>query len=224
MISFDFLPGTRTITNAGKRSSQLANCFVWPIEDDIDKIFEILHKSTLIKKHGGGCGYNFSNLRPEGDVVSGIPNLAAGPVKIIQMFDLMTSLFKQEGQYESGNMAVLNANHPDIFNFITAKQTDGFLSKTNFSVGITDEFMESALAGKNWDLINPRTNQITQTVNAKSILDLMANMAWQTGDPGILNLSAINKGTRFANPLLRKEGAICATNVCGEIPLYPYES
>ncbi len=224
MINFEFHPGTRPLANAGKKRPQLGNCFVWPIEDDIDHIFKILHQSTLIKKHGGGCGYNFSNLRPEGDVVGGIPDLAAGPVKIIEMFNLMTSLFRQEGKYESGNMAVLNADHADIFNFISAKQNDGYLSKTNFSVGITDEFMRAALEDKKWDLVNPRTGGIINTINAKSVLDLMATMAWQTGDPGILNLSAINKGNQFGNPLLKKRGPILSTNVCGEIPQYPYES
>jgi ribonucleoside-diphosphate reductase alpha chain len=224
MESFEFLPGTRTLTNAGKQASQLANCFVWPMEDDINGIFEILYKSTLIKKNGGGCGYNFSKIRPEGDTVGGIPDLAAGPVKMIEMFDLMTSLFRQEGKYESGNMAILNANHPDIFNFISAKQTDGYLPKTNISVGITDEFMEAAIKGRNWNLINPRTGEVVNTVKAKSILELMATMAWQTGDPGIINLSAINRGTRLANPLLAKKGPIMATNPCGEEPLFPFES
>ncbi len=224
MINFEFLPGTRTLANAGKKNPQLANCFVWDIEDDINKIFETLHQSTLIKKHGGGCGYNFSKVRPEGDSVSGTPGLAAGPVKMMEMFDLMTSLFKQDGKYESGNMAILNANHPDIFNFISAKQNDGYLSKTNLSVGITDHFMDAALKGKNWDLINPNTGSVVNTVKAKSVLDLMAQMAWTTGDPGIINLSAINKGTALANPLLKKHGHIWATNVCGEIPLYPFES
>ena len=141
MVNFEFLPGTRPLANAGKQEAQLGNCFVWPLVDDINQIFRILHESTLIKKHGGGCGYNFSKLRPEGDVVGRIPDLAAGPVKIMQMFDLMTSLFRQEGKYESGNMAILNANHPDIFKAIAAKQNDGHLAKTNISVGITDEFM-----------------------------------------------------------------------------------
>lgn len=224
METFEFLPGTRPLANAGKKFPQLGNCFVWPIEDDIDHVFDILHKSTLIKKHGGGCGYNFSKLRPEEDIVGGIPGLAAGPVKIMEMFDLMTSLFKQEGKYESGNMAVLNANHPDIFNFISAKQNDGYLSKTNLSVGITDEFMNAVLKGKDWNLINPRTGEVVNCVKARSVLELMATMAWQTGDPGILNLSAINRGTAFGNPLLAKCGQIQATNVCGEIPQYPFES
>ncbi len=224
LVSFEFSPGTRTMTNAGKASAQLANCFVWPMDDDINYIFKILHESTLIKKNGGGCGYNFSKIRPEGDLVNGIPELAAGPVKMIEMFDLMTSLFRQEGKYESGNMAILNADHPDIFNFISAKQTDGYLSKTNISVGITDEFMKAATGGKDWNLVNPRTGGIVNTVNAKSILDLMATMAWQTGDPGIVNFSAINRGTALANPLLKKKGPIMATNPCGEEPLFPYES
>src|SRR3990172_2405724 len=224
MENFDFLPGTRTLANAGKNFPQLANCFVWPMDDDINKIFEILHKSTLIKKHGGGCGYNFSNIRPEGDSVSKIPGLAAGPVKMIEMFDLMTSLFRQEGKYESGNMAILNADHPDIFNFVSAKQTDGYLPKTNISVGITDKFMKAATKGKDWRLVSPRTGKAVNSVNAKSILDLMATMAWQTGDPGIINLSAMNKGTPHSNPLLKKRGPIMATNPCGEVPLYPFES
>ena len=224
MINFEFLPGTRTLANAGKLTPQLANCFVWPMDDDIDTIFDILHKSTLIKKHGGGCGYNFSKIRPEEDVVGKIPGLAAGPVKIIEMFDLMTSLFRQEGKYESGNMAILNADHADIFNFVSSKQIDGYLPKTNISVGITEEFMEAAINDKNWDLTNPRTKQVVNTVKAKSILELMATMAWQTGDPGIINLSAINRGTALSNPLFKKKGAIWATNPCGEVPLYPYES
>ncbi len=224
MINFDFLPGTRTLTNSGKKDAQLANCFVWPLKDDINEIFNILHKSTLIKKNGGGCGYNFSKLRPEGDSVGGIPDLAAGPVKIIEMFDLMTSLFRQEGRYESGNMAILNASHPDIFNFITAKQKDGYLSKTNISVGVTDEFMRAAIDNRNWDLINPRNGKVVNTVKARSILELMSRLAWQTGDPGLINLSAINKKTPFGNPLVEKHGMIEATNPCGEVPLYPYES
>lgn len=224
MINFDFLPGTRTLANAGMKDAQLANCFVWDMEDDIDYIFDILHKSTLIKKHGGGCGYNFSKIRPEGDSVGGVAGLAGGPIKMIEMFNLMTNLFRQQGKYESGNMAILNANHPDIFNFISSKQIDGYLSKTNISVGISDDFMNAALKGKNWDLVNPRTGEVTDTVKAGSILDLMASMAWQTGDPGIVNLSAINKGTRLSNPLLKRKGPIMATNPCGEVPLYPFES
>jgi ribonucleoside-diphosphate reductase alpha chain len=224
MINFEFLPGTRPLANAGKKEAQLGNCFVWPIEDDIDKIFDVLHKSTLIKKHGGGCGYNFSKVRPQGDAVGNIPELAAGPVKIIEMFDLMTSLFKQEGEYESGNMVILNANHPDIFNFISCKQVDGYLSKTNISVGITDEFMKAAIENRDWDLINPRTGEVVNTTKAKTILNLMARMTWQSGDPGMLNLSAINRGNRFGNPLLKARGPIGATNVCGEIPQYPHES
>jgi len=224
MENFDFLPGTRTLANAGRLEPQLANCFVFEIEDDIDAIFETLYKSTLIKKHGGGCGYNFSKVRPEGDSVGGVANLAAGPIKMMEMFNLMTSLFRQDGKYESGNMAILNVNHPDIFNAISAKETDGYLAKTNISVGVTDDFMRAAVRDKKWDLVNPRTGEVVNKVSARAILDLMARMAWKTGDPGLVNLSAINRGTALANPLLAKCGPIMATNVCGEIPCYPYES
>ena len=224
MSTFEFTPGTRTLTNSGKREAQLANCFVFDIEDDIDGIFQTLHQSTLIKKHGGGCGYNFSKIRPEGDSVGGVPGLAAGPIRIMEMFDLMTSLFRQEGKYESGNMAILNVNHPDIFNCISAKQNDGYLAKTNISIGINDDFMKAVTTDKNWDLVNPRTGEVVNTVSATSIFELMASQAWATGDPGLINLSAINKGTALANPLLKAKGPIMATNVCGEIPCYPYES
>lgn len=224
MSKFEFLPGTRTLANAGKPNPQLSNCFVWPIEDDIDYLFGILHKSTLIKKHGGGCGYNFSKIRPKGDSVGGEPGLSAGPVKMIQMYDLMTSIFKQQGRYESGNMAVLNIDHPDILNFINSKTVDGVLSKTNISVGITDDFMEAVRGNKQWDLINPRTKKVERTINASVIFDRICELAHKTGDPGIINLSAINRGTAFANPLLEKRGPIEATNPCGEVPLYPYES
>jgi len=220
METLEFLPGSRTLANAGKRNPQLANCFVWPLEDDIDEMFEILHKSTLIKKHGGGCGYNFSPVRPEGDSVGGVAGLAVGPVKMMEMFNLMTSLFRQDGKYESGNMVVLNVNHPDILNFIGAKQNDGYLSKTNISVGVTDDFMKSVLAGTDWKLINPRTGEVTNKVNAKAILELMSQMAWSTGDPGLINLSAMNRGTALANPLLKKRGMITTTNPCGEVPLF----
>lgn len=224
MENLEFLPGTRTLANAGKKRPQLTNCFVWPIKDDIDHIFEILYKSTLIKKHGGGCGYNFSKVRPEKDIVSKTPNLAAGPVKIIEMYNLMTGLFRQEGRYESGNMAILSVDHPDIFKFISAKRDDGYLSKTNLSVGVTNKFMRAVEQDKDWKLVNPRNKKIVNVVKAKAIFQLMAQMAWETGDPGMINLSQINKGTAMANPLLREMGLIEATNPCGEVPLYPFES
>lgn len=220
MMSWEFLPGTRVLANAGKERQQMANCFVFDIEDSIDSIFKTLYESSITKKNGGGCGYNFSKIRPKGDLVAGEAGLACGPVQIMQMFDLPTSIFRQQGRYESGNMAILNADHPDIFEFITAKDKDGVLPKTNISIGITNKFMKAVKNDADWDLINPRTGEVVNTVKAKSILELAATYAHKTGDPGMIFLDEINDD----NPTNKGLGPIMATNPCGEEPLYPYES
>lgn len=220
MMDWEFLPGTRVLANAGKERPQMANCFVFKIEDSIDAIFKTLYESSLTKKHGGGCGYNFSRIRPKGDSVAGEPDLAAGPIELMKMFDLPTSIFRQQGKYESGNMAVLNVNHPDILEFINAKEKDGILSKTNISIGITDDFMQAVKKDKNWELINPRNGKVTNTLKARAIWELAVTYAHRTGDPGLLFIDRINRD----NPLREKFGPIDATNPCGEIPQYPYES
>ncbi len=220
MINWEFHPGTRVLANAGKKNPQLANCFVFDIEDSIGGIFKTLYESSITKSHGGGCGYNFSKLRPKSDLVGDTPGLAAGPVQIMKMFDLPTSIFRQQGKYESGNMSILNVNHPDILEFITAKEEEGVLSKTNISIGIVDGFMEAVKKDKKWELINPRTKKVVNKIEARSIWELASNYAHKTGDPGIIFLDNINKD----NPMLKNFGPIQATNVCGEIPQYPYES
>ncbi len=215
-----FLPGTRTLANAGKKFPQLANCFVFPLEDSIEGIFKILYQSSVIKKHGGGCGFNFSSLRPAGDLVGGEPGLAAGPGKIIELFDLTTRIFRQQGRYESGNMAVLDVDHPDILKFITLKEKEGYLISTNISLAVSDDFMKAVEKDQDWALRNPRTGEVVEKIKAKMIFDLAANYAHRTGDPGLLFLDTINRN----NPLRRHWGEIKATNPCGEQPLYPYES
>ncbi len=220
LLNWEFHPGTRVLANAGKKNPQLANCFVFDIEDDFNDIFKKHYESSLTKKHGGGCGYNFSKIRPKGDLVDDEAGLSAGPVDIIKMFDLPTSIFRQQGQYESGNMAILNVNHPDIFEFIAAKDTDGVLNKTNISIGITNGFMNAVKNDQPWDLINPRTKQITNTVQAKVIWEKAVEYAHRTGDPGVIFLDNINNNNFFKETL----GDIGATNPCGEVPLYPYES
>lgn len=220
MAEWRFLPGTRVLANAGKEKPQMANCFVFEIKDSIDDIFKTLYESSVTKKHGGGCGYNFSKIRPRGDSVGGEPDLAAGPIELMKMFDLPTSIFRQQGRYESGNMAVLNVNHPDILEFINCKEKDGILSKTNISIGITDDFMNAVKKDKNWDLINPRTGQVTNTLKARAIWELAVTYAHRTGDPGLIFIDRINRD----NPLKKAFGPIQATNPCGEIPQYPYES
>lgn len=220
MNNWEFLPGTRVLANAGKEHPQMANCFVFAIEDSIDEIFKTLYESSVTKKYGGGCGYNFSKVRPKGDSVGGEPGLAAGPIELMKMFDLPTSIFRQQGRYESGNMAVLNVDHPDILDFINAKEKDGILSKTNISIGITDNFMEAVKKDRNWELINPRNKQVTNTIKARAIWELAVTYAHRTGDPGLIFIDRINRD----NPLKKKFGPINATNPCGEIPQYPYES
>jgi ribonucleoside-diphosphate reductase alpha chain len=220
MADWKFLPGTRVLANAGKPRPQLANCFVFEISDSIDEIFKALYESSVTKKHGGGCGYNFSKIRPKGDSVGGEPNLAAGPIEIMKMFDLPTSIFRQQGKYESGNMAILNVNHPDILEFISSKENEGVLTKTNISIGVSDVFMEAVKKDTNWDLINPRNGVITNTLKARAIWELIITYAYRTGDPGMIFLDHINRN----NPIVEKFGPIQATNPCGEIPQYPYES
>lgn len=220
MYDWQFLPGTRVLANAGKKNPQMANCFVFDIKDSIDDIFKTLYESSVTKKYGGGCGYNFSVIRPKNDHVAGEPNLAAGPIEIMKMFDLPTSIFRQQGKYESGNMAILNVSHPDILEFITSKEKEGVLTKTNISLGVTDAFMEAVKKDLNWDLINPRNGEVTNTIKARAIWELAVTYAYRTGDPGMIFLDRINKD----NPIIEKFGPIQATNPCGEIPQYPYEA
>ncbi len=220
MRNWEFLPGTRVLANAGKKNPQLANCFVFDIEDDIEGIFRSLYESSVTKKHGGGCGYNFSKIRPKGDMVADEPGLAAGPVEIMKMFDLPTSIFRQQGRYESGNMAILNVDHPDILEFITSKEQDGVLSKTNISIGVVEGFMDAVKKDKVWELKNPRTGEVVNKIKARAIWELAVNYAHKTGDPGIIFLDNVNKD----NPVYEHFGPIQSTNVCGEIPQYPYES
>jgi len=220
MKEMKFLPGTRALANAGKKFPQMANCFVFDINDSVESIFKTLYESSLTKKYGGGCGYNFSKLRPKGDSVGGEPGLAAGPISIMQMFDLPTGIFRQQGRYESGNMSILNVDHPDIMEFIACKEKDGILPKTNISVGIFDDFMEAVRHDRNWELKNPRTGKIVNKIKAKALFELIAVYAHKSGDPGLIFLDTINKN----NPTLEGIGPILATNPCGEEPLYPYES
>lgn len=220
MLSWEFLPGTRILANAGTKKPQLGNCFVFPMEDSIEGIFKSLYQSSLLKKYGGGCGFNYSKLRPAEDSVAGNPGLAAGPVAIMEMFDLPTSIYRQQGKYESGNMAVLNVNHPDILKFIACKEEDGYLPKTNISVGISDKFMRAVKEGKQWELVNPRTGQVTNKIKARTIFDLITTYAHKSAEPGLMFLDRINKD----NPTYKKLGPVTATNVCGEIPQYPYEA
>lgn len=220
MARLEFHPGSRTLANAGSSRPQLANCFVFPLEDSQQSILQTFAESSVVKGLGGGCGFNYSRIRPRGDVVRGIDGLAAGPVPLLKMFDDATKLFRQRGQYESGNMAILNIDHPDVLDFIAAKRVDGTLTMTNISLGITDAFMMAVEEAADWNLINPRTGATARTVPAPELFRAACEMACATGDPGLVFLDRVNAD----NPLRDSLGDITATNPCGEIGLYPYEA
>jgi ribonucleoside-diphosphate reductase alpha chain len=220
MTNMEFHPGSRVLANAGTTHPQLGNCFVFPLADSQRQIFQTLYESSLIKSYGGGCGFNYSEIRPRGDIVRKTPGLALGPVQLMHIFDMTTTMFKQQGRYESGNMAVLNVDHADVFEFIAAKECDGALSFTNTSLGVSDAFMQAVVNDDSWKLYNPRTREVVRSVSARTIFQEACLYASKTGDPGLLFIDRINE----SNPLVSSFGPINATNPCGEIALYPYES
>ncbi|MEX2718895.1 MAG: adenosylcobalamin-dependent ribonucleoside-diphosphate reductase [Candidatus Sigynarchaeota archaeon] len=219
MANLEFLPNSPTLMNAGTAMGQLSACFVLPVHDSIEGIFDAVKNMAQIHKSGGGTGFSFSELRPKGDIIHSTMGASSGPISFMNVFDATTNAITQGGRRRGANMGILDVNHPDIEEFIEAKAKGDILKNFNLSVAVTDEFIQAVKDNLDFPLINPRTLKTVRKVPASGLFDLIARSAWKSGDPGLIFIDEINR--KNPTPQL---GLIKSTNPCGEVPLYSFES
>ena len=220
MSNLDFVPNSPTLMNAGTKQGTLSACFVLPLEDSMEGIMKAAHDTAMVQKFGGGTGFALSNLRPKGDRIKTTHGISCGPIEVLKTLSRVSSMITQGGKRDGANMAVMDIHHPDILEFIDCKKVEGDIHNFNISVGVTDDFMKAVKAGTNYPLINPRTKEIVEELDARDVFSKIVYGAWRNGEPGMIFLDAVNRDNHVSSTY----GQMIATNPCGEQPLLGNES